>query len=39
MAPARVAELLGEDAKGYFEASIGEDGNPVFGRRVDDQPW
>jgi len=31
--------LLGDDPKGYFEAIVGDSGEPVLGQRVVDQPW
>jgi len=31
--------LLGDDPKGYFEATVGDSGEPVLGRRVGEQPW
>jgi len=31
--------LLGDDPKGYFEALVDDDGGPLLGRRVADQPW
>lgn len=34
----KIVAILGEDAKGYFEAESGE-GSIIVGKRVPDQDW